>query len=60
MLAFLGLDWHEGCLDFRNNPTRVRTASVAQVREPVYRRSSGRWRNYERQLAALAPNLVTG
>jgi tetratricopeptide (TPR) repeat protein len=60
LLAFLGLDWHEGCLDFRNNPTRVRTASVAQVREPVYRRSSGRWRNYERQLAALAPNLVTG
>ena len=60
LLAFLGLEWHEGCLDFRNNPTRVRTASVAQVREPVYRRSSGRWRNYERQLAALAPNLVTG
>ena len=31
-------------------PNRVRTASVWQVREPVYRKSSGRWRNYERQL----------
>ena len=54
LLEFLGLDWHEGCLDFRGNATRVRTASVAQVREPLYGTSSGRWRNYERQLAALA------
>jgi hypothetical protein len=60
LLAFLGLEWDERCLDFRKNATRVRTASVAQVREPVYRSSSGRWKNYERQLAALAPNLVTG
>ena len=57
LLAFLGLDWHEGCLQFQKNATRVRTASVAQVREPIYRKSSGRWKNYERQLAALAPAL---
>jgi hypothetical protein len=60
MLAFLGLEWDERCLEFRSNATRVRTASVAQVREPVYRRSSGRWRNYERQLAAIAPELFRG
>jgi tetratricopeptide (TPR) repeat protein len=60
LLGYVGLDWHEGCLDFRANPTRVRTASVAQVREPVYLRSSGRWRNYERRLAALAPDLFRG
>ena len=53
LLAFAGLDWYEGCLDFRANANRVRTASVTQVREPLYRRSSGRWRNYERQLAPL-------
>ena len=53
LLAFAGLDWHEGCLDFRANANRVRTASVTQVREPLYRKSSGRWRNYERQLAPL-------
>ena len=57
LLAFLGLDWHEGCLEFQKNATRVRTASVAQVREPIYRKSSSRWKNYERQLAALAPAL---
>lgn len=58
LLAFLGLEWDERCLEFQANATRVRTASVAQVREPVYRRSSGRWRNYERQVAALLPSLA--
>ena len=53
LLAFAGLDWHEGCLDFHANANRVRTASVTQVREPLYRKASGRWRNYERQLAPL-------
>ena len=60
LLAFLGLEWHEGCLDFQASPTRVRTASVTQVREPLYRKSSGRWRNYERQLAALGLDFGTG
>ncbi len=53
LLRFLGLSWHEGCLSFQQLPNRVRTASVSQVREPLYRKSSGRWRNYERQLAPL-------
>ncbi len=57
LLAFLGLPWHEGCLEFHRNENRVRTASVTQVREPLYTRSSGRWRNYERQLAPFLPAL---
>ncbi len=60
LLAFLGLEWHEGCLEFQQNATRVRTASVSQVREPLYRKSSGRWRNYERQLGALWRQLEAG
>jgi tetratricopeptide (TPR) repeat protein len=50
LLEFLGLDWEESCLDFHRAERAVRTASVWQVREPLYRRSSGRWRNYARQL----------
>jgi tetratricopeptide (TPR) repeat protein len=50
LLRFLDLEWHEGCLDFQRRNNRVRTASVSQVREPIYRRSSGRWRHYERHL----------
>jgi Tfp pilus assembly protein PilF len=59
LLAFLGLDWHEGCLEFQRTANRVRTASVGQVRESLYRKSSGRWRNYANRLGdldrALAP-----
>lgn len=50
LLRHLGLPWEEAALDFRTAETGVRTASVWQVREPLYRRSSGRWRNYGRHL----------
>jgi hypothetical protein len=60
LLEFLGLPWHEGCLEFHRSGNRVRTASVTQVREPLYARSSGRWRNYERQLAPFLPALGAG
>ena len=50
MLGFLGLDWEDSCLEFNRPGEMVRTASVWQVREPLYKRSSGRWRNYARQL----------
>ena len=60
LLAFLGLGWHDGCLEFQRNATRVRTASVTQVRESLYRKSSGRWRNYESQIDGLLAQLGTG
>jgi cytochrome c-type biogenesis protein CcmH/NrfG len=50
LLAFCGLDWEDSCLSFHDTDTAVRTASVWQVRQPIYRRSAGRWRNYEAQL----------
>jgi tetratricopeptide (TPR) repeat protein len=57
LLAFCGLDWDETCLEFHRSKTAVRTASVWQVRQPLYQASSGRWRHYERQLAPLAAFL---
>ncbi|MHB8478513.1 MAG: tetratricopeptide repeat-containing sulfotransferase family protein [Steroidobacteraceae bacterium] len=56
-LAFLGLDWDERCLSVPPAGRAVKTASVWQVREPLYRRSSGRARHYERQLGALRDYL---
>lgn len=53
LLAYLGLDWEEAVLDFHKADTGVRTASVWQVREPLYVRSSGRWRNYEKHLGGV-------
>jgi tetratricopeptide (TPR) repeat protein len=57
LLDFCGLDWHEGCMEFQRADRAVKTASVWQVREPLYQRSSGRWRNYERHLAPLREAL---
>jgi tetratricopeptide (TPR) repeat protein len=56
-LRFIGLDWDDACLDARERGNAVRTASVWQVREPVYQRSSGRWRHYRRHLGGLATAL---
>ena len=53
LLAFLGLDWEEEVLHLERRDRPVKTASVWQVRQPLHDRSSGRWRNYSRQLKKL-------
>lgn len=53
LLTFLDLEPDDKCLAFHRLDNAVRTASVWQVREPLYQRSSGRRRHYERQLAPL-------
>ncbi len=47
VLDWLGLDWEEECLRFHESPRAVRTASLVQVREPVYRGSVARWKGYD-------------
>ena len=59
LLAYCGLDWEDAVLDFHKAAVPVRTASVWQVREPLYQRSSGRWRHYERHLAGVRAGLGT-
>ena len=53
LVAFLGLEWEEDLLDFAGRDRPVRTASVWQVRQPLHARSSGRWRNYAKNLDFL-------
>ena len=53
LVAWSSLDWDPACLNFHENRRPVRTASAAQVRQPVHSRSVGRWKNYEGPLAAL-------
>jgi tetratricopeptide (TPR) repeat protein len=57
LLDWCGLDWDPACLEFHKINRPVRTTSVAQVRRPLYATSVGRWRHYERPLAALFGNL---
>jgi hypothetical protein len=57
LVAFCGLDWDAACLRFHESRRPVRTASVNQVRQPLYRSSQGRWRAYERHLQPLIAAL---
>ncbi len=54
LIEFTGLDWDQSCLSPQENDRPVRTPSQWQVRQPVYRSSVGRWKNYEPWLGALA------
>jgi hypothetical protein len=58
LVAWCGLEWEPACLDFHRTARPVRTASVAQVREPVYTRSVARWKHYEPALAPLFRRLA--
>lgn len=57
MLSFCGLEWEERCLSFHHVRNAVKTASVWQVRQPLYQGSSGRWRKYARHLGELRKYL---
>jgi Sulfotransferase family len=48
-----GLRWDQACLEFHKTQRAVQTASLTQVRQPIYRTSVARWRHYEDQLADL-------
>lgn len=58
MIAFLGLEWEAGVLEPEKLERPVRTASVWQVRQPVYTTSKARWKRYEAHLAALEEELA--
>lgn len=57
LVSFVGLDWDAACLDFHLKERRVDTPSRWQVRQPLYDRSVGRWRHYERHLGPLRQAL---
>ena len=53
LLKSLELDWNDNCLKFYNVKNKVKTASIWQVREPLYRSSSGKRNNYVNQSLVL-------
>jgi tetratricopeptide (TPR) repeat protein len=57
MVDWCGLEWDPACLEFHKTGRPVRTSSVAQVRQPVYSSSVGRWKHYETLLAPLFAKL---
>lgn len=59
LVEFCGLAWNESCLRPATNSGSVNTASVWQVRQPIYSSSKARWRNYESWLGEFRRLLPT-
>jgi tetratricopeptide (TPR) repeat protein len=57
ILSHCGLPWDDRCLAFHKTERQVRTASVTQVRQPIYKSSVSRWRAYEEFLGPLLKEL---
>jgi tetratricopeptide (TPR) repeat protein len=60
LVDFLELPWNPACLDHVRREGAVRTASVNQVRKPIYRSSVGRWRHYADVLAPVLERFPDG
>ncbi|OYW16284.1 MAG: hypothetical protein B7Z39_02090 [Novosphingobium sp. 12-64-8] len=61
LIRFLGLEWHEDLLDHRKAAASrgvVRTASYAQIGQPIYSHARERWRRYRAHLEPILPILA--
>ena len=57
MVAHVGLEWDESCLEFHRNRRPVSTFSKWQARQRISTGSIERWRKYEKFLTPLLPLL---
>jgi hypothetical protein len=57
-VKFCDLDWEITYLDFHKTRRNVGSLSNAQVRQPIYRSSMGRWRTYADELKPLTDALA--
>ncbi len=57
LMCFCELEWDASCLRYFENTSSVVTASFDQVRQPIYNRSVGRWKNYQKFLEPLEKGL---
>ena len=57
LIEFCGLEWDDKILDFHDSKRAIATASYDQVRQPIYKTSRERWKNYEKHLGPLIEAL---
>jgi tetratricopeptide (TPR) repeat protein len=60
LVAWCGLEWEPAVLSYHEGRRPVRTASVMQVRQPIYKHAVARWKHYEQALGALLAQLEVG
>jgi tetratricopeptide (TPR) repeat protein len=54
---FCGLEWRDSAVKIESNTAVCLTQSAAQVRRPIHRASTARWRHYRTQLEPLIEAL---
>ena len=57
LLDFCGLEFQDTCLNFFENHRPVHTASMNQVRQPIYSSSVKAWKNFEPWIGELKEAL---
>ena len=57
LLSFCDLSWSTKCIEFYKSKNSVSTASLAQVRQPIYKTSVAAWENYSSYLEDLKSSL---
>lgn len=57
LIEHVGLEWDDACLAPHRLERAVKTASHWQVRQPIYKTSVQRWKNYEHHLGPLKEAL---
>lgn len=57
IIDFVGLEWDDACLNFHENQRQIKTASMEQIRKPIYTTSVNKWRKYEKFLTPLIEAL---
>lgn len=57
LIEHVGLEWDDACLAPHKLERTVKTASHWQVRQPIYKTSVQRWKNYEKHLGPLKEAL---
>ncbi|TJV21417.1 MAG: tetratricopeptide repeat protein, partial [Mesorhizobium sp.] len=57
LIDYLGLPWDDACLRFFDRDGSVNTPSRWQVRQPIYKSSVKRWKNYENEIQPLIQSL---
>ena len=53
LIEYIGLQWDENCLQFYQSDRLIRTASITQVRQPIYTSSVSHWKAYQPYLSDL-------
>ena len=59
LLRFLDLSWQDDMAKYRELALnkKINTPSYNQVTEKIYTRASGRWKNYEKELEFIFPEI---